>query len=148
MPWCSVEANVTECVIDTIRYTHFHWLIYKLKRSWQEVTRTCLKRSCVRSFHERQKQTESEMKGLIFIRLKQREITLRIALRGIMYIGRGLVLNCLDREDFVRRTQTMASTFVHSIEKKINVWHTLNINIPKHLQYLFYLVLRTGRMYK
>ena len=53
----------------TIRYTHFYWLIYKLKRSRQEVTRTCLKRGCVRSFHERQKQTESEMKGLILIRL-------------------------------------------------------------------------------
>ena len=61
----------TECVVSTtIRYTHFHWLIYKLKRSWQEVTRTCLKRGCVRSFHERQKQTESEMKGLILIRLQ------------------------------------------------------------------------------
>ena len=48
----------------------FSWLIYKLKRSWQEVTRTCLKRGCVRSFHERKtKQTESEMKGLILIRL-------------------------------------------------------------------------------
>ena len=55
--------------MTTIRYTHFHWLIYKLKRSRQEVTRTCLKRGCVRSFHERQKQTESEMKGLILIRL-------------------------------------------------------------------------------
>ena len=65
------EANVTECVESTtIRYTHFHWLIYKLKRSRQEVTRTCLKRGCVRSFHERQKQTESEMKGLILIRLR------------------------------------------------------------------------------
>ena len=32
-------------------------------------TRTFLERGCVRSFHERQKQTESEMKGLILIRL-------------------------------------------------------------------------------
>ena len=40
-----------------------------MKRSWQKVNRTCLKRGCVRSFHERQKQTESEMKGLILIRL-------------------------------------------------------------------------------
>ena len=53
----------------TVRYTHCYWLIYKLKRSWQEVTRTCLRRGCVRSFHERQKQTESELKGLILIRL-------------------------------------------------------------------------------
>ena len=69
---CSGEVNVTECVVSTtIRYTNFHWLIYKLKRSRQEVTRTCLKRSCIRSFHERQKQTESEMKGLILIRLQK-----------------------------------------------------------------------------
>ena len=34
------------------------------------MTRTCLERGCVRSFHERQKQTESEMKGLILIRLE------------------------------------------------------------------------------
>ena len=67
---CTGEANVTECVVSTtIRYTHFHRLIHKLKRSWQEVTRTSLKRGCVRSFNERQKQTESEMKGLISIRL-------------------------------------------------------------------------------
>ena len=33
------------------------------------VTRTCLEQGCVRSFHERQKQTESEMKGLILMRL-------------------------------------------------------------------------------
>ena len=60
----------TKCVVSTtIWYTHFHWLFYKLKRSWQEVTRTCLKRGCVRSFHERQKQKKSEMKGLILIRL-------------------------------------------------------------------------------
>ena len=66
----SGEANLTECVVlTTIRYTHFHWLIYKLKRSWQEVARTYLKRGCVRSFHDRQKQKESEMKGLILIRL-------------------------------------------------------------------------------
>ena len=38
--------------------------------SGQEVTRTRLKRGCVRSFHELQKQTESEMKGLILIRLE------------------------------------------------------------------------------
>ena len=57
---CRGEANVTEYVVSTtIRYTHFHWLFYKLKRSRQEVTRTCLKRGCIRSFHERQKQTES-----------------------------------------------------------------------------------------
>ena len=67
---CCGEANVTKCVVSTtIRYTHFHWLIYKLKRLRQWVTRTCLKRGCVRSFHERQKQRESEMKGLILIRL-------------------------------------------------------------------------------
>ena len=59
---------------------------------------------------------------------EQREITIRIALRRIMFMGRGLVLNWLDREVFVRWTQKMASTYVHSIEKKINVWHTLNIN--------------------
>ena len=34
-----------------------------------KVTRTCLERGCVRSFHERQKQTESDMEGLILIRL-------------------------------------------------------------------------------
>ena len=56
-------------VSTTIRYTHFHWLIYKLKRSRQEVTSTCHKPGCVRSFHKRQKQIESEMKGLILIRL-------------------------------------------------------------------------------
>ena len=67
---CSGEVNVTEYVVSTtIRYTYFHWLIYKLKRSWQKVIRTCHKRGCVRSFHERQKQTESEMRGLILIRL-------------------------------------------------------------------------------
>ena len=49
---------------------------------------------------------------------EQREITIRIALRRIMFMGRGLVLNWLDREVFVRWTQKMASTFVHSIEKK------------------------------
>ena len=69
---CSGEANVTECVVSTmIGYTHFNWLIYKLKWSRQEVIRTCLKQRCVRSIHERQKQTESEMKGLILIRLLQ-----------------------------------------------------------------------------
>ena len=57
------------CRSTSIRYTRFHWLIYNLKRSRQEVTRTCIERGCVRSFHERQKQTESEMKGLILIRL-------------------------------------------------------------------------------
>ena len=67
----------TECVVSTtIRYTHFHWLIYKLKRSWMKVTRTCLKRGCVRSFHERQKQTMSEMKWLILIRLESRKMFL------------------------------------------------------------------------
>ena len=39
----------------TIRYTRFHWLIYKLKRWWQEVTRTCHKLGCIRSFQQRQK---------------------------------------------------------------------------------------------
>ena len=33
--------------VTTIRYTHFHWLIYNLNRSRQEVTRTCLKRGCI-----------------------------------------------------------------------------------------------------
>ena len=67
---CNGDAKSTECVVSTtIRYTHFHWLIVYLKRSGQEVTRTWLKRGCVRSFHERQKQTMSEMKGLILIRL-------------------------------------------------------------------------------
>ena len=36
-----------------------------------KATRTCLERGCVRSFHERQKQTKSEIKGLILIRLMQ-----------------------------------------------------------------------------
>ena len=71
---CSGEGNVTECVVLTmIRYTHFHLLIYKLKRSRQEVTRMCLKRGCIRFFQERQKQTESEMKGLSLIRLKSHQ---------------------------------------------------------------------------
>ena len=66
-----MDANVIdECVVSTtIRYTHFHWLIYNLKRSRQEVTKTCLERGCVRYFHEQQKQTKSEMKGLILFRL-------------------------------------------------------------------------------
>ena len=59
------NANIWICDSQT----HFHWLIYKLKTSRQEVTRTCLKRGCIRSFQERQKQTESEMKGLNIIRL-------------------------------------------------------------------------------
>ena len=67
---CNGDANVTECVVSTsIRYTHFHWLIYNLKRSRQEVTRTCMEQGCVGSFHERQKQAIREMKGLILISL-------------------------------------------------------------------------------
>ena len=65
---CNGDANVTECVVSSsIRYTRFHWLNYNLKRSCQQVNRTCLERGCVRSFHERQKQKESEMKGLILL---------------------------------------------------------------------------------
>ena len=56
---CDGDVNVTECVVSTtIRYTRFHWLIDNLKRSRQEVTRTCLERGCVRSFHKRQKTNE------------------------------------------------------------------------------------------
>ena len=62
MLWCVAST--------TIRYTHFHLLIFKLKRSLQKVTKTCFKLGCVRSFHEQQKQTGSEMKGLILIRLE------------------------------------------------------------------------------
>ena len=55
------EANVTECVESTkIRYTHFHWLIYKLKKSRQEVTRKCLQRGCVRSILSRATKTNRE----------------------------------------------------------------------------------------
>ena len=58
------------CVVSiTIRYTHFHWLIVNLKRSRREVTRKCFEWGCIRYFHERQKQTMSEMKELILIRL-------------------------------------------------------------------------------
>ena len=54
-------GKVTECVVlTTIRYTHFHWLIYKLKSSRQQVIRMCLKRGCIRSFHERQKKQNGE----------------------------------------------------------------------------------------
>ena len=52
---CNGDMNVTVLYRLRLRYIHFHWLIYNLKRSWQEVTRTCLKRGCVRSFHKRQK---------------------------------------------------------------------------------------------
>ena len=69
-----VKWMLLSVVSTTIRYTRFHWLIYKLKRSWQEVTRTCLKRGCVRSFNERRKQTKSEKKGLILPRLVARPI--------------------------------------------------------------------------
>ena len=55
--------------IDFDKIHTFHWLIYNLIRSCQEVLRTCLERGCVRSFHKRQKQTKSEMKELILIRL-------------------------------------------------------------------------------
>ena len=65
---CNGDANVTVLYQLRIRYTCFHWLIYYLKRSLQEVTRTCLKQGCVRSFHEWQKQTGSEMKGQILFR--------------------------------------------------------------------------------
>ena len=52
---CKCFSAVAKRVLSTtVRYTHCNWLIYKLKRSRQEVTRTCLKRGCVRSFHERQ----------------------------------------------------------------------------------------------
>ena len=90
---CSGEANVTEFVVSTtIRYTHFHWLIYKLKKSRQEVTRTCFKRGCVRSFHERQKQTKSEMKGLILIRLLNNYLRNWVLLL-LLYYQNGMV-NC------------------------------------------------------
>ena len=42
---------------------------------------------------------------------EQRELTLRIALLGIMYMGGGLVLNLLDREDFMRWTQKNGVNF-------------------------------------
>ena len=40
---CNGDVNVTECVVSTtIRNTRFHWLNHNLKRSRQEVTRTCV----------------------------------------------------------------------------------------------------------
>ena len=48
---------------------HFHWLIYYWKRLGQEDIRTCLEQSCIISFHKRQKQMESKVKGWILIKL-------------------------------------------------------------------------------
>lgn len=49
---------------------HSFVLVYlSLERYWQEVNRTYLVRRFIRSFLERQKQSESEMKGLILMKL-------------------------------------------------------------------------------
>ena len=85
---------VTECVVSTtIRYTHFHWLIYKLKRSRQEFTRSCLKRGCVRSFHERQKKSGERNERANFNRLLRwfkRSISLWCCKSNILSMNRFL----------------------------------------------------------
>ena len=82
LPFQFIDLPMTMCVSYGSRYNtlsniHFPHCTEAFTRDLligqsiigHKFTRTCLEQGCVRSFHERQKQTESEMKGLILIRL-------------------------------------------------------------------------------
>ena len=95
---CNCFDALGKCVVSTtIRYTHFHWLIYKLKKPWQEVAKTGLKWGCVRSFQEANTNGERiERANFIIIRLPKLSwgpVACKVHLKPMLKVNLLLIIN-------------------------------------------------------